>query len=78
MVRIHNLGFIGGPGEYRTVLNDLWRTRLSCGRMIRLLARPLPPPARQQVVSLSLPVYRAGRACEVPNHMTERESLVLI
>ncbi len=31
------------------VLTDLYRTRLSCGRMIQLLA---PPPFRQQVVYL--------------------------
>jgi hypothetical protein len=42
------------------ILDDLWRTRLSCGRMIRLLAHPLPP-SRQQVVSLSQSSC-AGRA----------------
>jgi hypothetical protein len=28
---------------YRVVLNDLQKTRLSCGSIIRLLAQPLPP-----------------------------------
>jgi hypothetical protein len=38
----------------RRVLNDLYRARLSCGRIIRPLAHPLPPLSCQQVVSLSL------------------------
>ncbi len=35
------------------VVNNLQRARLSCGRMIRLLAHPLPLISRQQIVSLS-------------------------
>ncbi len=39
------------------VLNDLWRTRLSCRRMIWLLPRPLPPsPVNKLSLFLSLPV----------------------
>jgi hypothetical protein len=34
------------------VLDDLWRTRLSCRRMICLLPHPLPPLYPEQVVSL--------------------------
>ncbi len=37
----------------KRVSNDLQRTKLSCGLMIRLLAYPLPPLSRQQFVSLS-------------------------
>ncbi len=35
------------------VLNDLQRTMISCGRMIRLLARLLPPFLSRQLVSFS-------------------------
>ncbi len=31
-------------GFHQRVLNDIWRPKLSCGCMIRLHARPLPPP----------------------------------
>jgi hypothetical protein len=40
---------------FQRVLNGLLRTRLSCGRMIRLLAHPLPFFTRQQLVSLAHP-----------------------
>ncbi len=40
-----------------SVLNDLWKTRLSCGRMIGLLANPLPlPPVSKLSLFLRLPV----------------------
>ncbi len=34
-------------------MNDLKRTRISYGRMIRLLVDPLPPLSHDQIVSLS-------------------------
>ncbi len=46
------------------VLNDLLRTRLSCGRMIRLLTHPLLPLSRQQLVSLPQP------SCVSPAELT--------
>ncbi len=44
-----------------SALNDLFRTMLSCGRMIRLLAHPRPPapsPVSNLSLFLSLPVCR--------------------
>ncbi len=66
------------------VLNDLYMTLLSCGRMIRLLAHPLPSLSWQQVVSLSqspcvsLVELTDGRVGEgvcggEPNHTTARK-----
>ncbi len=70
---------------YQKVLNDLQRTRLSCGRMIRLLAHPLPP-SRLPYLFLSLPVWRRSSihnwrerwwggegVGEEPNHATTRK-----
>jgi hypothetical protein len=42
-----------GGARTQRVLNDFWRTRLSCGRMIRLLAHLIPPPLLSQAVSLT-------------------------
>jgi hypothetical protein len=39
------------------VLNDLWRTRLSCGSMIWLLLHP-PPPTLPSASCLSLSVFQ--------------------
>ncbi len=38
---------------------------LSCGRMIRLLAHPLPPYSRQQIASLS------QSSCVAPIELTD-------
>ncbi len=44
------------------VLNDLERTRLSCGRMIRLLVHPTPSPSPISKLSLFLSILCvAGR-----------------
>ncbi len=65
----------------QSLLNDLQKTRLSAGRMIRLLTHPLPPLSREQVVSLS------QSSCVSPVELTDggarsqsirpREGLVL-
>jgi hypothetical protein len=50
--------------RYQRVLNDLQMTRFSCGRMIRLLAHPLPPfpPASlSQSFRVSPAEYTDGR-----------------
>ncbi len=54
------------PTREDSGLNDLLRTNLSWARMIRLYARPLPPPLGKLSLFLSLPVclfrsiYRGG------------------
>ncbi len=46
-------------------LNDLWKARLSCGRMIRLLGCPLTPSHVSKLpLFLSLPVCRRKRGVE--------------
>ncbi len=40
-------------------LNDLQRTKLSCGRMIRLHTRPLLPLSCQQIVSLLIVKFKS-------------------
>ncbi len=45
---------------YQRVLKDLKRTTFSCSPMIRLLAQPLSPLSRRQVVSLSQASCVAG------------------
>ncbi len=57
------------------VLNELLRVRLSCGRMVWLLALPLTPPPYQQVVSACVSLVELSatkRVGEEPN----QESLV--
>jgi hypothetical protein len=44
------------------VLNDLSRTKLSCDRMIRLLAHPLPSLSSASCLSFSVFQFVAGRA----------------
>ncbi len=45
--------------QSQRIPNDLLRTRLSCGRMIRFIAHPLPPsPVSNMSLFLSLPVCR--------------------
>jgi hypothetical protein len=46
LLLVRHFGFHVEIYGHLEVLNDLQRTRLSCGRMIRLLVRPLPPPGR--------------------------------
>jgi hypothetical protein len=46
-------------GQSQRIPNDLKRTRLSCGRMIRLIAHPLPPsPVSNMSLFLGLSVCR--------------------
>jgi hypothetical protein len=69
------------------VLNDLERTMLYCGRMIRLLAHPLPPspPARKLSLFLSLPLCsrtsllagEAGRGRARSQSIRPQENLAL-
>jgi hypothetical protein len=81
-------GFLFFPSNSssRRVLNDLYRTKLSCCRMILLLARPLPPPplSWRQVVSLSqalspveLTEGKGGRGWARSQIIRPWESLVL-
>jgi hypothetical protein len=58
LCEVPDLKIVQGTMRYVSVWgiaeNDLLRTKLSCGHMIRLLAHSAPPsPGRQQVVSLS-------------------------
>ncbi len=39
-----NRYFLDTFGVHQKILNNLYRPRLSCGYMIRLLTHPLPPP----------------------------------
>ncbi len=69
-----------GEDRSQRVLNDLQRTSLSCGRMIRLLALPFPPLLVSKLsLILSLPVCHRSRLLtgeegegegEEPNHTT--------
>jgi len=77
---------VGGIERNRQrVLNDLQRVRVSCRRMIRLLAHPLPPSSVNKLSLFpSLPMcrqveltdgkWRAGGAREELNHTTARKS----
>ncbi len=49
---ISTLGSAAHPGKQR-VLNDLWRARLSRGRLIWFLAHPLSPPIPRSSVSFT-------------------------
>ncbi len=57
------------------LMNDSQRTRLSCGRMIQLLANPFPPLPSTSCLPFSQSSCVAGRrgVGEEPNHTTARK-----
>jgi hypothetical protein len=73
------------PPTPESIEGFMWRHRLSCGRMIRLLAHPFPSITRQQVVAfLCVPVKlisvltrEGGRGRVRSQIIRPRESLTL-
>ncbi len=65
-------------GGKQRVLNDLWTTRLSCGRLIRLLVHPLPhPPFRCISFSVFLRITYWRREWEWSHIIQRWENLVI-